>query len=105
MIKLLLIGFGIFQLFFLAACASNPTAPATDVGKSSAAGADSYSGASHDGHSYSNPEQVRVRHVHLDLEVLFERKVLKGASTLTIERVRGQSDTLKLDTRDLKIIK
>ncbi len=57
-----------------------------------------------DAHSYSNPEEVRVRHVYLDLEVLFDRKVLKGLSTLTIERARGQADTLKLDTRDLKII-
>ena len=44
-----------------------------------------------DAHSYSNPEEVRVRHVHLDLEVLFDRKVLKGLSTLTIERARGQA--------------
>lgn len=57
-----------------------------------------------DAHSYSNPEEVRVRNVHLDLEVLFDRKVLKGLATLAIERVRSQADTLKLDTRDLKII-
>jgi leukotriene-A4 hydrolase len=57
----------------------------------------------HDAHSYSNPEEVRVRHVDLNLEVLFDRKVLKGLSTLTIERTAGQADTLKLDTRDLKI--
>ncbi len=58
-----------------------------------------------DAHSYSNPEHIRVRHVDLDLEVLFDRKVLKGASTLTIERVNSRADTLRLDTRDLKIIK
>jgi leukotriene-A4 hydrolase len=58
-----------------------------------------------DAHSYSNPEQVRVRHVDLDLDVLFDRKVLKGASTLTIERVKPDAGSLKLDTRDLKIIK
>src|SRR5262245_888618 len=57
-----------------------------------------------DAHSYSNPEQVRVRHVDLNLEVLFNRKVLKGVSTLTIERAQPGADTLKLDTRDLKII-
>src|SRR5262249_42892216 len=33
------------------------------------------------------------------------RKVLKGASTLTIERAQAGADTLKLDTRDLKIFK
>jgi len=58
-----------------------------------------------DAHSYSNPEQIRVRHVDLNLEVMFDRKVLKGASTLTIERAQAGADTLKLDTRDLKIIK
>ena len=58
-----------------------------------------------DAHSYSNPEQVRVRHVDLDLDVLFDRKVLKGASTLTVERIKPDADSLKLDTRDLKIIK
>ncbi|HEU0184160.1 MAG TPA: M1 family metallopeptidase, partial [Blastocatellia bacterium] len=58
-----------------------------------------------DAHSYSNPEEVRVRHVILDLDVLFDRKVLKGSSTLTIERVKAGADTLKLDTRGLKIIK
>jgi leukotriene-A4 hydrolase len=61
--------------------------------------------AARDTHSYSNPEQVRVRHVDLDLDVLFDRKVLKGASTLTIERIKPEADSLKLDTRDLKIIK
>src|SRR5262249_44685474 len=58
-----------------------------------------------DAHSYSNPEQVRVRHVHLDLGVLFDRKILKGVATLTIERVKPDADSLKLDTRDLKIVR
>jgi leukotriene-A4 hydrolase len=58
-----------------------------------------------DAHSYSNHEQVRVRHVTLHLEILFDRKVLKGSSTLTIERVKPDADSLKLDTRDLKVIK
>jgi leukotriene-A4 hydrolase len=61
--------------------------------------------AARDAHSYSNPQEVRVRHVALDLDVLFDRKVLKGASTLTIERVKSDVDSLKLDTRDLKITK
>src|SRR5215468_10133332 len=60
--------------------------------------------AARDVHSYSNPEQVRVRHVALNLDVLFDRKVLKGLATLTIERAHAGADTLKLDTRDLKII-
>ncbi|MEO6724335.1 MAG: M1 family metallopeptidase, partial [Blastocatellia bacterium] len=62
----------------------------------------------HDVHSYGNPDQVRVKNVELDLEVLFDRKVLKGTSTLTIERRQpegGNADKLILDTRDLKIVK
>ncbi|MGE0132293.1 MAG: M1 family metallopeptidase [Blastocatellales bacterium] len=58
-----------------------------------------------DAHSYSNPEQIRVRHIDLDLEVLFDRKVLKGASILTVERAQAGAELLKLDTRDLKISK
>jgi leukotriene-A4 hydrolase len=62
------------------------------------------SNGAHDAHSYSNPEQVRVRHIDLNLDVLFDRKVLKGYTILAIERTQPGADTLKLDTRDLKII-
>ncbi|HEX3143391.1 MAG TPA: M1 family metallopeptidase [Pyrinomonadaceae bacterium] len=55
-----------------------------------------------DYHSYSNPAAVRVRHVDLDWQVLFEQKILKGSATLTIER-NSQNEPLILDTRDLKI--
>ncbi len=58
-----------------------------------------------DVHSYSNPEQVRAKHVDLNLEVLFDRKVLKGTATLTIERKQPDATALKLDTRELKIAK
>jgi leukotriene-A4 hydrolase len=55
-------------------------------------------------HSYSNPQQVRIRHVDLDLEVDFAAKVLKGTAALTIERAPGAADApLILDTRDLAI--
>src|SRR5881394_2016101 len=55
-----------------------------------------------DYHSYSNPAAVRVRHVDLDWNVLFEQKILKGSATLTVERI-SQNEPLILDTRDLKI--
>lgn len=55
-------------------------------------------------HSYSNPGQVRVKHADLDLEVLFDRKVIKGIATLRLERASGASAApLKLDTRGLTI--
>ena len=56
-----------------------------------------------DVHSYSNPQAVRVRHVDLDWNVLFDRKVLQGTATLSLERV--SKAPLILDTRDLRIAK
>src|SRR3954469_14485763 len=55
-----------------------------------------------DYHSYSNPSAVRVRHVDLDWDVLFDQKILKGRAVLTIERI-SSTEPLILDTRDLKI--
>ena len=57
-----------------------------------------------DVHSYSNPAEVRVRHVDLDWDVLFDQKILKGSATLTVERTaRGLSAPLVLDTRSLGV--
>ena len=59
---------------------------------------------SHDVHSYAQPEKVRTRHVALDLTASFERKVLSGTASLTIEHSRqDQANPLILDTRDLQI--
>ena len=57
-----------------------------------------------DFHSYANLTAVRVRHVDLDWDVLFDEKILKGTATLTVER-SSQNAPLVLDTRDLKIEK
>jgi len=57
-----------------------------------------------DYHSYSNPDQIRVKHIALDLDVLFAEKKLKGSATLSVERVGSKEPTpLILDTRDLSI--
>ena len=53
-------------------------------------------------HSYGNPNESRVRHVHLDLAVSFKEKKLKGTATLTLEPAGRK---LVLDTRDLVIHK
>ncbi|HYE75031.1 MAG TPA: hypothetical protein VEF04_16940, partial [Blastocatellia bacterium] len=37
-------------------------------------------------HSYAKPEQVKVKHLDLDLEVLFDQKKLKGSAVLQLER-------------------
>src|SRR5579871_2369853 len=54
-----------------------------------------------DVHSYSRPDQIRVRHLELDLDVHFDRKILEGSVTLHFDD-RGQRELL-LDTRDLEI--
>src|SRR5260370_25804837 len=46
--------------------------------------------ARRDIHSYSNPEQIRVRHLDLDCDVLFDRKILKGTAVLAVERRGGR---------------
>ena len=58
-----------------------------------------------DVHSYSNPQAVRVRHVDLDWNVLFDKKILQGTADLSVERAANSNAPLILDTRDLKIEK
>src|SRR2546423_239098 len=62
--------------------------------------------ARRDIHSYSNPEQLRVHHLDLDCEVLFDRKILKATATLSVERrVDSGAPPLILDTSNLHIEK
>jgi leukotriene-A4 hydrolase len=57
-----------------------------------------------DFHSYSNPQEIRVRHLDLDWDVDFGKKILKGTATLSFERLaRTPNATLILDTRALNI--
>src|SRR5882762_8556785 len=60
--------------------------------------------AAKDFHSYSNPQDVRVRHLDLDWDVSFDKKILKGAAVLTIDRMNKQAPLI-LDTRHLNIDK
>ena len=55
-------------------------------------------------HSHANAQEIRVKHVHLDLTVDFERKALDGAATLHVEPVGSARPTeLVVDTRDLTV--
>jgi leukotriene-A4 hydrolase len=54
-----------------------------------------------DHHSYSNPHEVRMTHLDLDLEVLFDACALRGTATLSL--APHDAATLVLDTRDLII--
>lgn len=61
--------------------------------------------ATRDFHSYSNPQEIRVRHLDLDWDVDFEQKILKGTAILIFERIAQKSSVLILDTRALNISK
>jgi aminopeptidase N len=52
--------------------------------------------------SYALPNEARVTHVSLDLVADFERRVMRGAATLTI-RARPGIDSIVLDTLQLNI--
>ena len=60
-------------------------------------------GFAHDIHSYANPELVRVRHLNLDLEVVFEQQTIQGTAILTIEQSGRDAKQLILDSRALQI--
>lgn len=59
----------------------------------------------HDIHSHANPDQVRVRHLNLDLTVVFEQQTIQGIAILTLERVARNPKQLILDSRALQIDK
>jgi leukotriene A-4 hydrolase/aminopeptidase len=59
---------------------------------------------SKDIHSFGNPNEIAVKHMHLDLSVDFDKKVLSGSVRLDLDNKTGDS-TLILDTRQLTIKK
>ena len=65
-----------------------PAQPAVTVGATS--------------HSYSKPEEAKVEHLNLDLNVDFAKKQLAGKATLRIAN-SGNATKLILDARDLTI--
>ena len=55
-------------------------------------------------HSCARPDQVAVKHLHLDLKVDFESKQLIGSAKLTLDR-KEESKELRLDSNGLAIEK
>jgi len=55
-----------------------------------------------DVHSHGRPEQVRVRHVSLELRLDFTTRVVSGVARMQLERAAGSS-SLILDSQDLEI--
>ena len=98
LMSLLCLLFSMPLLLALISCAQSPRQPAQSAELATP------TEAARDPHSYSNPAQVRVRHVSLDLEVSFEKKILQGNAVLDIERKEvGRGSPLILDTHDLSI--
>lgn len=58
-----------------------------------------------DYHSLSNPEQVRVKHIVLDLTVDFDQKVMRGTAALDYQKVDPAATVLVLDSKELSINK
>jgi aminopeptidase N len=54
-----------------------------------------------DVHSFSRPDEARVRHLDLELRVDFDRKILTGSAEIHYDRISG--DELILDSRGLTI--
>src|SRR5258708_5201589 len=55
--------------------------------------------------SYANVEQVRTRHIALDLSVDFKKSQISGTAALELERVDPAAKQVVLDTQDLDIRK
>ena len=58
-----------------------------------------------DPHSFSNPRDIRVRHIDLDLSVSFGERTLHGTAVLFLERLNNEVSRVVLDTLDLNILK
>jgi leukotriene-A4 hydrolase len=54
-----------------------------------------------DVHSFSRPDQARVRHLNLNLRVDFDQKIIAGSAEIHYDRISGNE--LILDTRGLTI--
>lgn len=57
-----------------------------------------------DYHSFANPDEVKVTHLRLDLNVDFEQKILSGSVELDYKKMNASAKKLVLDTRDLTIL-
>lgn len=58
-----------------------------------------------DWHTQSNPYQVHLNHLNLDITVDFDLHTIKGKATWFLDSTKKNADILLLDTRDLEIEK
>jgi aminopeptidase N len=59
--------------------------------------------AVNDTHSFGNINEVRQKHISLEMNLDFERKVIDGICTITLEYVQKDAPHIDLDTRKLII--
>ena len=85
------------------ACDRSASVPSPSPSAPTAADVAALASARRDTHSFANPDEVVVRHLDLDWDVRFDRRVLDGTATLQIERMADGAGRLRLDTRDLTI--
>ena len=88
----------------VAACSPQSVTPEPSTTSSDAAApatAEIKSGV--DYHSLSNPGEMKVTHLDLDLTADFDAKRLKGSVTLTFDKLAADASELVLDTRELDI--
>jgi len=57
-----------------------------------------------DSHSYSNPNEVAMKHLSLDLSVDFDSRTLEGNATYKLERNEGNEFILDLDGIEIKSV-
>ena len=57
-----------------------------------------------DPHSYSNNKQVRVKHIHIDVRVDFDRKIFHGHVNLEADLLEDATQIL-LDAKSLALEK
>ncbi|GAB3347044.1 M1 family metallopeptidase [Lysobacter tyrosinilyticus] len=58
-----------------------------------------------DEHSYAEPGKVKVKDLALELKLDFDKKVIDGSATLSLDWLDKNATQLNLDTRDLTISK
>ena len=56
-----------------------------------------------DPNSYSRPDIVKTTHVHLEVEVNFEKKILMGNVLLSLDKIDPLAESVILDARSLTI--
>ncbi|XP_052781751.1 leukotriene A-4 hydrolase-like [Mya arenaria] len=59
--------------------------------------------SSRDPSSFSNPDEIRMEHIHLNLTINFDKHTLSGHAQLTFVREKPEAEYIILDTRELTI--